>query len=84
MSGVEELVFTLVVSGPSLEGFCWDALANVPVEASFPRLQTARFFVEGFYPMDGRLWFDECEVVELIRCKLPTWAALSVFATCSV
>jgi|SRR5882762_4570621 len=72
-SCIEELVFQLVV------GCNWDALGEILVQSSFPKLRTIRVtsrLVGGLlvpvnmYP----------EMMGLIRRKLPTWSALGVLS----
>jgi hypothetical protein len=78
-SCIEELVFhILILEYGQLDLFNWDALANILVETSFTQLRTIRFCPEMEVGDIGSLTvlpFRGPEVMDLIRSKLPTWAA---------
>jgi hypothetical protein len=82
VSCIEELVFRIFLSNTrGLEAFNWDAIADVLVETSFPQLRTIRFSAEIDTAYLGSVVrLDQPEVMDLIRRKLPTWAARGVLS----
>jgi hypothetical protein len=81
-SCIEELVFHIVVSDPEdFKAYNWDALTDILVETSFFRLRSIHFHaeVEVAY-LESVVRLDQPKVMDLIRRKLATWAALGVLS----
>ena len=78
-SGIEELVLCVFVGRGGLEAFNWDAIADIPAETSFLHLRTLRISAKFDSLYSGfDVSCDQSEVMDLIKRKLPTWAARGV------
>ena len=78
-SCIEELVFQVVVrDAQSLKTFNWDALADILVPSSFPKLRTIRIIPRNIEHLT--YVNDDSEVMGLITHKMSTWIALGILS----